>query len=85
MFRQTAAYSYQPPDRPGFRCHRRFSTILTVIFIIILTRPLAFGLVRMMMKMMVKMMVICIFSPQNSKPSFTPLPQLQLLHLYGFL
>jgi len=25
------------------------------------------------------------FSPQNSEPSFTSLPQLQLLHLYGFL
>ena len=22
MFRQTAAYSFQPPDRPGFRCHQ---------------------------------------------------------------
>ena len=65
MFRQTAAYSYQPPDRPGFRCHRRLSTILT-------------------MRMVMKMMVICISSPQNSEPSFTSLPQLQLLHLYGF-
>ena len=47
MFRQTAAYSYQPPDRPGFRCHRRLSTILTM---------------RMMMRRIVmKMMVICIF------------------------
>ena len=25
MFRQTAAYSFQPPDRPGFRCHHSWS------------------------------------------------------------
>ena len=33
MFRQTAAYSFQPPDRPGFRCHQIMMIVMMIVML----------------------------------------------------
>ena len=36
MFRQTAAYSFQPPDRPGFRYQQIMTVVKTMMMLIML-------------------------------------------------
>ena len=54
MFRQTAAYSFQPPDRPGFR----YQQIMTVVKTMMIMLMMVTMVKTMMMLIMLMMMMV---------------------------